>query len=1054
MKIEKNDLFNQQVQNEKPFEKASVTTSFSETVKAKTDALEQSVRTGLTGYSKEEVKAKSAMEELEAKIGNQMDAAMRKNQMAVLSNTMTPEDYKRAQEEGFSLSSTDGQTLVTVTDKIKAQLAKAGVDVSHMGGSLTKEQFEEIAGSLAAAAQLEHSFESAALPVTEENMTEGMEAWKQAEELTPLSRGAVKYMLDNRLAPSIANLFTAEFSGSAAYAPAEEEIDFEALRGQMEQVIASAGSEVNEQAISDSVWMIKNGIPYTADNFTYMQKLLGLKLPPDGKDTALAIAAAVAEGGRPGEAMLLPEYSVTAQAEHAVEVVTEASDEDLAYLVANNLELTIENLEQAALLRKQGKLADNIIKNAKAGTGSTDASGALSEGAQQGASRPAGEEAISLLTAKRILEETRLVMTTEANRALLKQGISIDTKPLEALVEQLKQQENNYYAALLKEDGEVLDPSKTELFAETTQKVTDLKQMPAYVLGIADAGLDTVNRLHEAGSALQKELDKAGERYETLMTQPRRDLGDSIQKAFSNTEDILKDLGLSANEANKRAVRILAYNSLAITEESVLSMKAADERVQRAFASLTPAVVREFIREGRNPLDMDLDELNRYAQEIRNRISDPDTERFSEYLWKLEQDKGISPEERESFIGVYRLINQVEKTDGAVIGALVSQGAEFTMRNLLTAVRSAKKSGMDYKVDDEFDGIQKAENGTKSITEQIETAYQADCMKDVMETLTPVTMQKLLASPDWEQYTPEQLKQALAEYAAAGEEQEKALDDAYMNGQLAELKEAAVADDEVYHFLSRYEIPNTINNILAANRLINRKSQVFSRLFRSEEVFSGEKTDFAQLKEEILGRFANALKTPKEMAAAQEALAETAENVMKTMISEDAPVSSMDIRELKLMNAQLSIAGKMAKEEQYTIPVLVGGEVTNMSLKIVRGAKKKGMVEIMFETAKAGKIAACIEAKEKGVSGYVAVENQDTKALLSSHMQDITKGFGEETGDLQVTQVSNLNFARFSNNLAQPGPYDGPETETYEVQTARLYKIAKSFIEHVKELEY
>ena len=326
MKIEKNDLFNQQVQNEKPFEKASVTTSFSETVKAKTDALEQSVRTGLTGYSKEEVKAKSAMEELEAKIGNQMDAAMRKNQMAVLSNTMTPEDYKRAQEEGFSLSSTDGQTLVTVTDKIKAQLAKAGVDVSHMGGSLTKEQFEEIAGSLAAAAQLEHSFESAALPVTEENMTEGMEAWKQAEELTPLSRGAVKYMLDNRLAPSIANLFTAEFSGSAAYAPVEEEIDFEALRGQMEQVITAAGKTVNEQTIADSKWMIQSGIAYTADNFSYMQKLLDLQLPAEGSVTAAAIAAAVAEGDRPKDAMLLREYSITAQAEHAVEVVTEALD--------------------------------------------------------------------------------------------------------------------------------------------------------------------------------------------------------------------------------------------------------------------------------------------------------------------------------------------------------------------------------------------------------------------------------------------------------------------------------------------------------------------------------------------------------------------------------------------------------------------------------------------------------------------------------------------------------------------------------------------------------
>ena len=98
-------------------------------------------------------------------------------------------------------------------------------------------------------------------------------------------------------------------------------------------------------------------------------------------------------------------------------------------------------------------------------------------------------------------------------------------------------------------------------------------------------------------------------------------------------------------------------------------------------------------------------------------------------------------------------MNQIEKSDGAVIGALVSQGAEFTMRNLLTAVRSAKKSGMDYTVDDDFAGIDKADTEAKSITDQIETAYQAGCMKDAMETLTPVTMKKLLETPEWEDYT-------------------------------------------------------------------------------------------------------------------------------------------------------------------------------------------------------------------------------------------------------------------------------------------------------------
>ena len=1043
MKIENNALFDQTVANEPPFAKAKAVTSFSEAAKAKVDEIGKAVSVGRTGYEKEDLIGQSAIEELEEKMSGQMDAAFRKNQMAVLSNTMTPEDYKKAQEEGFSIHSTDSGTIVTVTDKIKAQLAKAGVDVSGMGGSLTKEQLEEISGSLAAASQLERCFEASDLPVTEENMTEGLEAWNQAQKLKPLSEGAVKYMLDNHLSPSISNLYKAEFSGSASYAPSEEEIDFEALKEQMEQVILSSGAKVNEKTLADSRWMIQNKIALTAENFTYMQKLSGLEFPLEGSEVAAAIASAVEEGDRPEDAMLLPEYTLKARAEHAVEVVTEAADEDIAYLTANHMELTIENLEQAAALRRQGALDLTKIKDTDAAENRYSAEGI----------RAAEDEGLAFLTAKRILEETRLAMTTEANRALMKQGISIDTKPLEELVEKLKEQESSYYASLLKENGEVADLRMTALFEETTQKVSDLKQMPAYVLGMRGCSLNTVNGLHEAGSAMKSAMEKAGESYEALMTEPRKDLGDSIQKAFSNVDDILTDLGMEKSEANRRAVRILAYNSLEIHEESVLTMKAADERVQRTFSNLTPSAVREFIRQGENPLDMDLDELNRKAEAIRAREGDAQTERFSEYLWKLEQNHSISPEERESFIGVYRLIHQIEKTDGAAIGALVSQGAEFTMRNLLTAVRSAKKSGMDYTVDDDFAGVDAAKTG-KSITDQIETAYQTDCIKDVMETLTPVTMQKLLECPDWENYTPEQLKQALSEYVGEASEQEQVLQNEYVKNQLEELKEAAASDEEVYRFLSRYELPNTVDNILAANRLLNRRNQVFSQMFNSDEVFSGDPVDFAAIQEEILERFGNALKTPKEMAAAQETLAETAENVMKTMIADDEHITSMDIRELKLMNTQLSIAGKMAGDEEYTIPVMVGNEVTNISLKIVRGTKQKGMVEIMFETAKAGKVAASIEAREKGISGLVAVDNPAVKDLLEAHVHDITKGFGEEESDLQVTHISKLNFSRFSGRSGRKQKAGEDGEEMYEVQTARLYQIAKGFIENVKELEF
>lgn len=1039
MKID-NSIFDPNIQKDQPFAKASVAASFSEVAKTKVDAYDKARKVGQSGYDKEEVTGMSAIEEFQQKVESEgATAGDRKKQMAVLSNTLSPEDYKKLKEEGFSIHETEGQTIVTVTDKIKTQLAKAGVDVSAMGDSLSKEQLEAIGGSVAAANQLERAFAQADLPDSKENMTDGLEALNQAKELTNPSEGAIKYLLDNGLAPTIANLFLAEFSGSAGYMPPEDgEIDFDSLTGQIEQVITQAGAEVNEKTIEDSRWMIKSGIPFNEENFSYMEKLRGLELPMEQSQVISAVALAVEEGGRPEDAMLLPEYTLKAQAEHAMEVVMEASDEDLAYLAANNIEITVESLEQTAELRKQGKLprteAGHVMAEAK--------------GAENGAE--VSDEAFMFLKAKRILEETRLAMTTEANRALLKQGISIDTKPLEELVESLKQQENDYYKALLGEAAGVENTQgMTELFAETTQKVSDLKEMPAYLLGVQGRDLDTINGLHEAGTVLKDTLDKANESYEALMTAPRSDLGDSIKKAFANVDDILKDLGLEINEANERAVRILAYNSLDINEESVLAMKAADERVQRTFANLTPATVREMIHQGINPLDTDLDTLNKQAEAIRGENTDGDNERFSEYLWKLEHNNEISQEERESYIGIYRLISQVEKTDGAAIGALMAQGTELTMRNLLTAVRSSKKSGMDYSVDDEFSGVEGTMN--KSITEQIETAYQSDCMKDVLETLTPVKMQKLMEGPDWENYTPEQLKQALMQMSEETEAKEAA-DREYYRAQAQEVRQAAVTEEQVYSLLSKLDLPNTVDNVLAANRLMNKRSQVFNQLFNKDEVFSGEEVDFEGIKQEILERFANAMKTPKEMAAAQEVLAETAENVMKTMIADKEHITSMDIRELKLMNAQLSIAGKMAEEENYTIPVLVGGEVTSMSLKIVRGTRKKGMVEVMFETEKAGRVAAAIRAEERGISGFVATDKEGTKDLIMANAQEIAaKWAGEGENNLQAAYVEDLDLNRFSQGASLG---DAPEEGSgdYEIQTARLYNIAKSFMESIKEL--
>ena len=137
------------------------------------------------------------------------------------------------------------------------------------------------------------------------------------------------------------------------------------------------------------------------------------------------------------------------------------------------------------------------------------------------------------------------------------------------------------------------------------------------------------------------------------MTSPRSDMGDSIKKAFSNVDDILQDLQLDTSETNRRAVRILAYNNTEITPENIMEVKALDEQMQRAFSNMKPAVTLEMIRRGENPLDMTMEQLNQAAQEIQQENGTQEQERFSKYLWKLEQNHEISEEERSSYCLLY-----------------------------------------------------------------------------------------------------------------------------------------------------------------------------------------------------------------------------------------------------------------------------------------------------------------------------------------------------------------------------------------------------------------
>ena len=86
---------------------------------------------------------------------------------------------------------------------------------------------------------------------------------------------------------------------------------------------------------------------------------------------------------------------------------------------------------------------------------------------------------------------------------------------MEELVEQLKAQENAYYADLLGQNG--IEPSQenTEIFADTLSKAQELKGAPAYILGEIRTDKDSMAAIHEAGVSRQAQMERAGEAWET-----------------------------------------------------------------------------------------------------------------------------------------------------------------------------------------------------------------------------------------------------------------------------------------------------------------------------------------------------------------------------------------------------------------------------------------------------------------------------------------------------------------------------------------------------------
>ena len=886
----------------------------------------------------------------------QEDVSARRNYMAVMSNSMSDEDFARLQKEGFHPGSTEIETVVTIVDQIKVALAKGGTEIAGYTDTVDEEVLKEITGSEAFANELKKQFAEKDIPLTEENIAAVTEAWKLLTQAGEPTDGSVKYMVENDLAPAPENFYTAKYSAASDgsrqgrgyyaagpvagyYAKKPDEIDFEGLRPQMEKIIEDAGYTADEKNMEDARWLVEKGIPLNEETFSLLKDIRSHQFPVALEDFMVSAACAVADGTEPARADLGKKETYAKQALSLMEQTAAVQNEAADIIMARDLPLTLRNL-----FAVQDELLVQDEEDAKH-------SAAVREEMLQGQTGKAG--LIENVHGRRILEEVRLTMTVEANLKLLRRGFQIDTMPLEKLVDKLREAENSVVKALTGQVDESQAREKASLYEETLDVLKGIRSAPVSIVAKISV-TDTLRAVYEYGSRERTIYEKAGQSYETMMTEPRRDLGDSIQKAFRNVDDILESMKLEASEENQRAVRILGYNSLEITEENIEQIKEKDKLLKDVIKEMNPGRVLNMIREGVNPLIMPLEELGNYFSRQQQEPAGQ-MESYSRFLYKLEKQKGISEEEKSAYIGIYRLVRQIEKTDDAAVGALWQTGAEFTLKNLLSALRSSRRGSMDYSVDDKWGRIHAKETPKESITDQIAQGFSVHSMPDRQE-----------------------LEQLLEE--AGDKEAAKEFDHMLYE----EMRGVMKSEEEVLKHLSDYEKPVTADNLMAAGNLLKNPKEIwkeFNRLRKQAQVDSdvSVQEDAESFLEESGEEVIKALDDRENAQMAYGRLQEKLQDMVERMAF-SASGGALDVKAMSTLYKQFTFMGSMAREENYEIPANIDGYVTSINLKIVHSGQKESRVAVTFETETFGKTAAEFKLTGQGLEGFCICSREDETA--------------------------------------------------------------------------
>lgn len=891
-------------------------------------------------------------------------------------------DAVKLDGDGFNLTDATPDDMVNIIEKIKIELAMHSDDYVNYGTAVSKDKIESVTGSAATAASVESRMQGADIAVNDESVAEVKSTLEKSKELKPLSENTKNYMVANGIEPSIAGIYQAQAATSSSISAdgvtigrcvnAISDADFEALRPGIEKIIASSGLEVNDNTLADARAFIDAQIPVTKENLEYKAQLDAIdieKIQADPDEMLNKILDNMKLGGKAENTLVTG--SPIDDIRTALDTINRAEYSDVANVVSKGETFTIASLK----LEMDARSFRIEYSAASVSTGNSEVRNQASDVQQ------AADKAYDTLVTARVL------MSANASVYLVKNNISILTTPIDELNLMLMEYEQ---ADGMYEEAQI---AYTDVL-EARKTLNEIVRNPARVFASM--------------------FDKMNETYEAVGTQIRGDLGDSLKKAVQGSaDDIIKELGLEGTDEDKEAIKILAANNMDMTKENVETVKSVNAMINNLIKNMKPETVLNMIKDGVNPMNASIEEVNEYLTEANDKASKDNEEKFSKFLYKLDRTNGITKEQRKQFIGIYQMMNIFTRDAGVAAGALIKQGAEVTMNNLMTAYNSRKHYDMDTVID---------ENTGMAEVSGIANYYSALFMANG-GLVTPNTLKNVDNSSGIGEQSVEMFIEQLEDnYDAAAEEQ-------YYEEYLKEQQAAVQAGADILRQIRNADTEINSGNIQAVKAFL--ESGQFPDI-------RGVKTtrDYARDSIEKIGHKEKLSRMYEEMKD------ETEEELQEVLSKAGDLDTQIDVNyegflDLRLKDRTIGYIKNLALRHDYRIPYITDSGSTGMlKLTLVQDDDNKGRISVNMLSSVLGKVSVEAKADRESLGMYIvsdtAVSDEGIQ-LLDDMEETLKEGFGFTNVAVNITKSSDV-------------PYVTYEAAADSVATDKLYEIAAQIV--------